>query len=154
MTARVVTVPSDGISDIIDEVMAIERSSFPVPWRADDFKVSAEHGTLAASLGEDGRLLGYGCLICAADEAEITNLAVTADERRRGIGGGILDYLIRTASESAVRNIYLEVRESNGGAAALYASRGFEAIGKRPGYYRLPKEDAILMMLEIGNSEC
>ncbi len=154
MTARIVAVPSDGIPNLIDEIMAIEKSSFSVPWRADDFKVSAEHGTVAASLGEDGRLLGYGCLISAADEAEITNLAVTADERRRGIGGGILDFLIGTASESSVRTVYLEVRESNAGAAALYASRGFEVIGKRPGYYRLPKEDAIIMMLEIGNSEC
>ena len=154
MTARVVSVGADGISSIIDEIMEIERSSFSVPWRADDFTASAEYGTVAASLAENGRLLGYGCLVVVADEAEVTNLAVSADERRRGIGGGILDFLIGTAAESSVSRLFLEVRESNSGAIALYSSRGFKAVGRRPGYYRLPKEDAVIMMLEIGNSEC
>jgi ribosomal-protein-alanine N-acetyltransferase len=89
-----------------------------------------------------------------ADEAEITNLAVTADERKKGVGGAILDHLIGTAEKTSVRRIYLEVRESNVGAFSLYSSRGFTEIGRRPGYYRLPKEDAILMMLEVGNTEC
>ncbi len=154
MTARVVSVCAERIPDIIDEIMKIETSSFSVPWRADDFTASAENGTVAASLDDKGRLLGYGCLVAVADEAEITNLAVTADDRRRGIGGGILDFLIGAAAESSVRRLFLEVRESNGGAIALYSSRGFEAVGRRPGYYRLPKEDALIMMLEIGNSEC
>ncbi|MBR6916084.1 MAG: ribosomal protein S18-alanine N-acetyltransferase [Clostridia bacterium] len=154
MTARVVSVAKDGIPDIIDEIMNIERSSFSVPWNADDFTSSANHGTVAASFGEDDRLSGYGCLISAADEAEITNLAVAKNERRQGIGSAILDYLIVTAAGVSARRIFLEVRESNSGAIALYSSRGFKSIGKRIGYYRLPKEDAIIMMLEIGNTEC
>ena len=154
MTARVISVGADGISSIIDEIMEIERSSFSVPWREDDFTASAEYGTVAASIDENGRLLGYGCLVVVTDEAEVTNLAVEADERRRGIGGGILDFLIGIAAESSVRRLFLEVRESNAGAIALYSSRGFKAVGRRPGYYRLPKEDAVIMMLEIGNSEC
>ena len=154
MTGRVVAVGKDGIPDIIDEIMEIETSSFTVPWRAEDFTSSAKYGTVAASIGDSGRLLGYGCLISAADEAEITNLAVSKNERRRGIGGGILDFLIGTAARSSAQRVYLEVRESNGGAIALYSSRGFGMIGKRTGYYRLPKEDALIMMLEIGNSEC
>jgi ribosomal-protein-alanine N-acetyltransferase len=154
MTARVAAVTKDGIADHIDAIMKIETASFSVPWRADDFTASAEYGTVAVSLDADGRLLGYGCLINAADEAEITNLAVSADERRRGVGGGILDFLIGRAEQSSARRIYLEVRESNGGAIALYSSRGFVTVGRRPGYYRLPKEDAVIMMLEIGNTEC
>ncbi|MBR3416131.1 MAG: ribosomal protein S18-alanine N-acetyltransferase [Clostridia bacterium] len=154
MTARVAAVDADGIPDIIDEIMKIETSSFSVPWRAEDFTASAEYGTVAASLDGKGRLIGYGCLVVVADEAEITNLAVTAGERRQGVGGGILDFLIGTAAESSVRRLFLEVRESNANAIALYSSRGFETVGRRPGYYRLPKEDALIMMLEIGNSEC
>lgn len=147
---RVETITKDGLPAIIDGIMEIEKHSFSVPWIAEDFAVSAERGTVAVSLGDDGRTLGYGCAFFVEDEAEITNLAVAANERRRGIGGAILDFLIETAGRSSVRKIYLEVRESNAGAIALYSSRGFNMIGKRTGYYRLPKEDAIIMMLEIG----
>ena len=149
MTARVVLLHPDELPGVVDKIMEIETSSFSVPWKADDFKISADRGTVAASFGEDGSLLGYGCSFSVEDEAEITNLAVVAVERRRGIGGELLDRLIGNAKESGVRRIYLEVRESNGAAISLYSSRGFCKIGCRCGYYRLPKEDALLMMLEV-----
>ena len=149
MTARVVLLHPDELPGVVDKIMEIETSSFSVPWKADDFRISAERGTVAASFGEDDSLLGYGCSFSVEDEAEITNLAVAAGERRRGIGGGLLDRLIGNAERSGVKRIYLEVRESNDAAIALYSSRGFYKIGCRRGYYRLPKEDAVLMMKEI-----
>jgi ribosomal-protein-alanine N-acetyltransferase len=40
------------------------------------------------------------------------------------------------------------VRRSNSPAIALYTSEGFEVVGARRGYYRLPEEDALLMSME------
>ena len=51
---------------------------------------------------------------------------------------------------AGVRSLYLEVRESNVAARALYDSEGFAAVGRRRGYYRNPLEDALLLRREIG----
>jgi ribosomal-protein-alanine N-acetyltransferase len=48
--------------------------------------------------------------------------------------------------------LFLEVRESNAAARALYAARGFEPIARRARYYRKPVEDAIVLRLEMSSS--
>jgi [ribosomal protein S18]-alanine N-acetyltransferase len=49
--------------------------------------------------------------------------------------------------------VELEVRAGSAGAIALYERLGFVAVGRRPGYYRSPVEDAVLMRLEVGSSK-
>jgi ribosomal-protein-alanine N-acetyltransferase len=48
-----------------------------------------------------------------------------------------------------VEEVYLEVRESNQSAQALYLSSGFRPVGQRAGYYRNPKEDALVLWLPL-----
>jgi [ribosomal protein S18]-alanine N-acetyltransferase len=48
--------------------------------------------------------------------------------------------------------MYLEVRESNTRARALYASRGFEEVGRRRRYYRAPVEDALILRARVGRA--
>jgi ribosomal-protein-alanine N-acetyltransferase len=48
-----------------------------------------------------------------------------------------------------VEEVYLEVRESNQSAQALYLSLGFRPVGQRSGYYRNPKEDALVLWLPL-----
>ncbi|MBR3990498.1 MAG: ribosomal protein S18-alanine N-acetyltransferase [Clostridia bacterium] len=130
----------------LEEVMRIERASFTVPWTEDDFLtlLSRDYAvTLVASDG--GTVTGYGCAVSVADEAEILNLAVDGEMRRRGVGRELLGRLVRAVSDRGARRIFLEVRRSNAAARALYASFGFGEIGVRQNYYRLPVEDAILM---------
>jgi ribosomal-protein-alanine N-acetyltransferase len=45
--------------------------------------------------------------------------------------------------------VFLEVRESNAAAIALYKSRGFTQISVRNGYYRRPVENALVMRLDL-----
>jgi ribosomal-protein-alanine N-acetyltransferase len=87
--------------------------------------------------------------LIAGDEGEIADLAVAPSARRRGVGGALLDRVVRDAAASGVGALYLEVRESNAGAIALYRSRGFGAVGRRRGYYRHPSEDALVLRREI-----
>jgi ribosomal-protein-alanine N-acetyltransferase len=77
----------------------------------------------------------------APDEFEILNLAVDPEFRRRGIARGLLAGLPRGS-------VFLEVRESNHGARALYQGAGYEEVGKRAGYYLDPPERAIVMRLQ------
>lgn len=68
----------------------------------------------------------------APDEAELLNLAVDPDWRRRGVGAALLHALIGAARG----DIFLEVAEPNAAAIALYTAAGWEAISLRRDYYR------------------
>jgi ribosomal-protein-alanine N-acetyltransferase len=85
----------------------------------------------------------------AADEGEIANLAVREPTRRRGIGSMLLAGALKEGRRRGANNMYLEVRESNEAARQLYASRGFEEIGRRKRYYRHPEEDAVVLRYEM-----
>lgn len=74
-------------------------------------------------------------------EAELLNLAVRPEARRRGVGRALLALL-------AGRKVWLEVRASNEAAIRFYESQGFRVCGRRKGYYRNPDEDAVLMVRE------
>lgn len=81
------------------------------------------------------------------EEAEILALAIRRDYRRRGLASFLLQNFLDHVSHSAVRAIFLEVRESNSAAIALYKKFGFQITGRRPNYYRNPQESALLMNL-------
>ena len=48
-----------------------------------------------------------------------------------------------------VEEVFLEVRESNHAAQALYLRHGFRPVGQRPHYYRNPLEDALVLRLAL-----
>ena len=79
------------------------------------------------------------------DEAEVLNLAVSPSCRGLGVGGMLLDAALSEAAAAGATSVFLEVRESNVAARALYASRGFTEISRRSRYYRKPVEDALVL---------
>ncbi len=130
----------------VEPMARIEQDVFSDPWPVAAFAdmLPAQHVRITvASAGAD--VLGYCVLLRAADEGEIANIAVAPDARRRGIAGELLDDALRSAAHSGVGSVYLEVRVSNDAARALYASRGFIAVGRRRAYYRNPLEDALVL---------
>jgi ribosomal-protein-alanine N-acetyltransferase len=84
-----------------------------------------------------------------AGTGEVLNLAVAPEFRRNGIGGGLLRAGIAALRRRRVDEVFLEVRESNHSARALYLSHGFRAVGQRAAYYRNPKEDALVLRLAL-----
>jgi ribosomal-protein-alanine N-acetyltransferase len=87
-----------------------------------------------------GRVIGFLVLqVLGEDEAEVLNLAVESDWRRRGVARALL------LTAAGGRTFFLEVRESNVAARAFYGSLGFVESGRRRDYYRFPSEDAILL---------
>jgi ribosomal-protein-alanine acetyltransferase len=83
------------------------------------------------------------------DEAEILNLAVRLENRRRGEGKKLIGKLLEEYRRLGVSHVFLEVRESNASAITFYGQWGFHATGRRKGYYQEPKEDALVMELRL-----
>ncbi|MBC7765532.1 MAG: ribosomal protein S18-alanine N-acetyltransferase [Hyphomonadaceae bacterium] len=130
----------------IDSVMVVETLSFTIPWSRNAFIMEASNDLAVYFVAEvDACPIGYIGLWKVVDEGHITNVAVHPDFRRNHIGCALLDTLLAYANEQQLVTLFLEVRESNVEAQALYAQYGFEFIGRRRGYYTDNGEDALLM---------
>jgi ribosomal-protein-alanine N-acetyltransferase len=92
-----------------------------------------------------GKVIGFLIGRQAADEAEILNLAVVKESRRKGEGGALLEAALEKFCARGVSRVFLEVRDSNAAGLAFYTKHGFSKIGRREGYYREPFESAIVM---------
>jgi [ribosomal protein S18]-alanine N-acetyltransferase len=137
-----------GRREDVDDVAEIERRAFSDPWSAGSFRALLGNPLVHFVVAEDavtGRLLGYVVAWFVVDEAEIANLAVSDEARRSGVGARLLDNAVAAAQQRHCHVVFLEVRESNVAARALYASRGFEVAGRRVKYYRKPAEDALVL---------
>jgi [ribosomal protein S18]-alanine N-acetyltransferase len=131
----------------LDEVLAIERASFSMPWSRGAFLYEIQQNRVARCcvMREDGRIIGYLCVWEIADEIHVTNVAVHPARRRQGIARALLGGLLAEADARDLRLVVLEVRPSNREAIALYESFGFRVTGRRRGYYYDTGEDALVM---------
>jgi ribosomal-protein-alanine N-acetyltransferase len=131
----------------LDEVLAIERVAFSMPWSRGAFVYEMEQNRVARCwvMREEGRPIGYLCLWEIADELHITNVAVEPSRRRQGVGRALLKGVLDDARERRLRLVVLEVRPSNTEARTLYEAFGFRVIGRRRGYYYDTGEDALVM---------
>jgi ribosomal-protein-alanine acetyltransferase len=93
----------------------------------------------------DSGITGFVAGRWAADEAEILNLAVRPEARRAAHGSALLSAALQGFRDRKVSRVFLEVRESNAAAVAFYGKHGFVPVGRRKGYYRDPREDAVVM---------
>ena len=138
----------------LDEVAALERACFSTPWSRNMLAEELDNAAsayLVALDAADGSVVGYAGLLVVADEGYITNVAVRPESRRAGVASALLDVFVNFARGSGLAFLTLEVRASNDGAIALYGSRGFRGVGRRPNYYEHPKEDAIIMTRTFGD---
>jgi ribosomal-protein-alanine N-acetyltransferase len=132
----------------LPEVSALERSCYADPWPASAFAVLPDNPRVfftVARAEPGGRVAGYAVSWYVLDEGELANLAVSSSSRRRGIGRALLRAVLADAKERGIRELYLEVRQSNSAARELYAAHEFEEVGRRKEYYRSPVEDALIL---------
>lgn len=139
-------------------VVEIERSSFADPWTEESFaRLLGGHPAIfhVIEYPPDFSVAGYVIAFTVGEDAELLNVAVGSKYRGRGLAGQMLDAVLIEMSSRGVRNAFLEVRESNSAARALYGSRGFTEIGRRRNYYRRPVEDALVMrrILEVAEGD-
>jgi ribosomal-protein-alanine acetyltransferase len=131
----------------IEAVARIERASFADAWSENDFTAVLDSAHTIFLVAEDAQagVAGYVILLAVLDDSEILNIAVSPDSRGRSIGSALLDAAISRAIEAGAREMFLEVREANAAARALYESRGFAEVSRRVAYYRNPVEDALVL---------
>ena len=136
----------------VDAVLAIEQSSFPIPWKREHFlhEISSNH-TYPYVACADGLLAGYVCLMSLFEESQILNVAVAPDQRGKGIALALMTFAIETAREKAAEVMLLEVRASNAEAIALYERLDFKRTGVRNNYYE-GVDDALLMEKQLKES--
>jgi ribosomal-protein-alanine N-acetyltransferase len=102
--------------------------------------------SVALVIEEDGLILGFlAGRRLVGDEWEIENVAIHGEARRRGLGSHLLGEFLNMVRRSGGSEIYLEVRESNRAARALYEKWAFVEAGRRQKYYQDPSEDALIL---------
>lgn len=108
---------------------------------------------IATTFGPAPAPVGFLLARVAADEAELLTVGVIADRRCRGVGSALLRAALDHVAAAGARRVYLEVEETNQPALALYRRVGFEAAGRRPGYYADrcgARRDALVLRRTIG----
>ena len=137
--------PADAVG-----LVAIERRAFSDPWSEASFREALTSPWTFGLVAEGARgVTGYLIGREVAGTGEVLNLAVAPELRRRGIGGALLEAGLAALKRRRVEEVFLEVRESNRSAQALYLAYGFRPVGQRAAYYRNPKEDALVLRLEL-----
>jgi len=84
-------------------------------------------------------------------EWELENIVVAPASRRKGLATRLFTTLLARAGETNSERVFLEVRESNEAARALYLRLGFQESGRRKVYYASPREDAVLYRLTLNS---
>ena len=132
--------------DDISQVAEIERQIFSIPWSEKAFRDSMESdNTIYIVAKENNNVAGYAGMYLSFEEGNITNVAVNPLSRRKGIGEKIVRDFLNRAYEKGVRDVFLEVRETNSVAIALYEKIGFKEEGIRKNFYDKPRENALIM---------
>ncbi|SHI04275.1 ribosomal-protein-alanine N-acetyltransferase [Sporobacter termitidis DSM 10068] len=145
----------DAREELLPQVLGIEREAISPPWSEGALlnEIGREDGLFLLALEEsaaaDNDIAGFCILRRAADEAELYQIAVRDDCRRRGVGGALLGAALEYCRLHRVVSVYLEVRRSNDAAIRLYKKYGFKNEGRRKNYYSSPVEDAVIMSLPI-----
>ena len=137
------------------EIAYAEEVCFSDAWSesALSSQLESEYALTVCARTENGKFLGYISGGITSPEAEIFRVATLPECRRMGVGRALLSEFIRVAHTLCCEDFFIEVRESNIPARALYASFGFSETGKRKGYYKNPKEDAILLSAHLTDNE-
>jgi len=127
-------------------MMALEhQAATAAHWSAADYARIFAAGSQYVALVLEGREVeGFAVARGVGTEWEIENIAVAGAAQRHGLGTHLLVELLERLRQAGARNVFLEVRESNRPARALYEKWAFVESGRRKAYYRDPDEDAVL----------
>ena len=94
----------------------------------------------------DNQVCGYLMVLDGIDVYEILAIATVEEYRNKSIAQELLDKI-------KMKDIFLEVRESNQVAINFYKKNKFNQISIRKNYYSEPNENAIIMKLEVNNEQ-
>ncbi len=135
----------------LPEILALENELFPEsPWPKEECLYEMNDNPFSFLFVEelDGVIAGYLDYWIMYENAQLCNIGVRTEYKRRGIGRKLLNYCIEQAQIAGCEYLSLEVRKSNTPAIRLYESAGFIDAAVRKNYYE-DGEDARLMVLPL-----
>ena len=137
--------------DLISVFGIAHASSSAAHWANSEYERALSSGERVFLVAErvtgeaaEHEIVGFLLTSTATQEWELENIAVSPAARRSGIGRALMNALIQHARPSGAVEIRQEIRASNTAAQNLARAVGFLAEGRRKGYYRDPREDALL----------
>ncbi len=134
----------------VPAIAALEITCFHDPWSESSIASELDNRLSYWLVAEiDGTVAGYVGSQTVLDMADMMNIAVSPNCRRRGIAEALIKELCVYLASRGVIGLMLEVRASNAPAIALYTKLGFTQAGRRPNYYHNPKEDALILRKEL-----
>lgn len=131
----------------LERIAQLERRLFSTPWSLTQLQ-SSLHGSrwIWVAVQQD-LLVGYLVASQGGGVADLLTIGVDPNRQGEGIGQRLLQQLFTRLRSQQADELFLEVRESNAAALALYLKSGFLPVAVRKGYYLdgAEPEDAILM---------
>ena len=134
----------------VPAIAELEKICFSDPWSENSIASELDNRLSCWLVAEQNEsVVGYVGSQSVLDAADMMNIAVAPEYRKQGIGKALIEALMEYLRQKKVIALLLEVRVSNASAIALYQKMGFEQVGRRPKYYRNPREDALIMRREL-----
>lgn len=132
-------------------VLEIENASYEFPWTLPIFRDCLRVGCHCYVYEGPRGILGHGIMSVAAGECHLLNICIHPEHQRRGLGEGMVLFLLDFARQRKARVALLEVRVSNAAGYRLYTKLGFDEVGLRKSYYpaRQGREDAIILARDL-----
>jgi len=132
-------------------IIALEVEGFGRPWTEAMYVEELARGSswLDLAISESGEVVAFVCAWRILDACHLLRIATRRSLQNSGIARTLVRHLIASARVGSCSRIELEVASRNTSALALYRGLDFEVVGRRPGYYKEPVDDAILMNLQL-----
>jgi len=131
----------------LNQVYAIEKQVQTHPWNLQQFAESLANYQCSV-IEQKHQVIGFCILQPVLDEANLLLMAIAPQFQGQGLGYQLLDQAIQQLKNNPVQ-IFLEVRESNHAAIALYQKLDFHQIDLRKNYYpnaHGAREHAVIMV--------
>lgn len=137
----------------LDAVLAVEQHAYSFPWTRGNFIDSLAAGYRAEMLIDaQQQLIGYLVAMPGVDEMHLLNITVAPEFQGQGHARTLFDSLFAHCLSANLHKVWLEVRQSNTRAQAIYKRLGFVEVGLRKAYYPAAfgqREDAVVMALQV-----
>jgi ribosomal-protein-alanine N-acetyltransferase len=132
-------------------VIAIELQVYEFPWTLGIFRDCLRVGYCCWVITLSERVIGYGVTSVAVEECHLLNVCIHPDWQGQGLGQKLVRRLLNLARQHGAETAFLEVRQSNDSACALYRRLGFVDVGRRRDYYPTQggREDALVLSLML-----
>lgn len=133
----------------LEQVYELEVRLFPNPWPLSFFEADLRvPGTIAFVVENEGELIGYSMSNIGKEGFHVTNIAISQEHQRKGIGSKLMHMLEAIARECGCNRAYLEVRITNKAAIQMYKRLGYKIAHVQKLYY-MDGDDAYVMEKEL-----